>query len=91
VTSGPGDDERVAGALRGLAARLARRFPDVSAQAVASAVSEAWQAAQLIGVETVEMVERLAREHLSALVRRQQLLAELRSRRQPQPDEDDDK
>jgi hypothetical protein len=49
----------------------------VPIQAVAGAVSEAWQAAQLIGIDSVEMVERLAREHLTALSRRRELLREL--------------
>jgi hypothetical protein len=70
VNTEPDGESKVAGALRALATRLARPFPDLPKQAVATAVSEAWQAAQLIGVDTVEMVERLAREHLSALRRR---------------------
>jgi hypothetical protein len=52
------------GALRALARRLAVRFPELPLQAVAAAASEAWQAAQLIGVDTVDTVGRLAREQL---------------------------
>jgi hypothetical protein len=63
--------------VRALAGRLAGRFPDLPIHSVAAAVSEAWQAAQLIGVDSVETVERLAREQLSMLRRRQQLLREL--------------
>jgi hypothetical protein len=74
--------------LRALAKRLAGRFPDVPIQAVAGAVSDAWQAAQLIGVDTVEMVERLARDNLNVLRRRRELLHEL-GRREPRPDEAD--
>jgi hypothetical protein len=77
VNTGPADSGNVLAALRALAGRLAGRFPDLPIHSVAAAVSDAWQAAQLIGVDTVETVEHLAREQLSVLRRRQQLLREL--------------
>jgi hypothetical protein len=82
------DNTNVAATLRAVAKRLAGRFPDLPVQAVAGAVSDAWQAAQLIGVDTVEMVERLAREHLSVLRRRRELLHEL-GRRETGPHDAD--
>jgi hypothetical protein len=55
--------------LAALSRQLRAAFPDLPAHAAAASVSEAWRAARLIGVDTVETVERLAREHLTAMRR----------------------
>jgi hypothetical protein len=74
-------DGTVTSTLKSLSGRLQAAFPDLPPQVVARSVHEAFRAATLIGMDTIETVDRLAREQLRSQVRRMQALGPALRRR----------
>jgi hypothetical protein len=67
----PALSSAVSATLTELTRRLHDAFPELSPTTVAEQVWEAWRAADWFGAATVELVDRMARENLTARRRAQ--------------------